>query len=159
MIVYYDTGNSNQVMAIYTGDTNSTAWDTAGYTQASVNDVNLQQDILNNGRDCQVTVVADVVTAVTPNTNSSQPGKLLQWKYETITKQGVKTSAIKRYATDNGDGTYSDLVEEMLFTYSGPNITAKEHKVYLDDTSLHKHEKWEYYTSSTFNLIEKKTIG
>jgi hypothetical protein len=101
----------------------------------------------------QQTTLSNTVTSHTvPSEN------FLQWKYEITTKQGVKTTAIKRYATDNGDGTYSDLVEEILFAYSGPNIISKEHKVYYDDANLHKREKWEYYTNSS-DLVEKKTIG
>jgi len=101
MIIYYDTASSNQVMAIYSEGTGSTVWTTAGYTQASVDDPSLQQDILDNGRDCTVMVVAGIVTVVTPNTNPSQP--------TTVTHRALRTEQWGSLTACNSPNKMNDL--------------------------------------------------
>jgi hypothetical protein len=63
MKVYYDTADNNQVQAVYTNDTGSTEW--AAYSEASVDAPALQAEVLQYMRDCRVTVVDGIVTAVT----------------------------------------------------------------------------------------------
>ena len=64
MKVFYDSADNNQVQAFYTCDTNSTAW--AAFNEITVDDPTRQAEILQYGRDCRLTIVDSVVTAVVP---------------------------------------------------------------------------------------------
>ena len=72
MIIFYNPAD-NQVMAVYSTDTDSTVWTGQGYIRTEVPD-GFVADIRNHGRDCQVTVDADgVITSCTSKTNEIQP--------------------------------------------------------------------------------------
>ena len=73
MIVFYDPNDSNQVMALYTGGTNSVAWTDQGFVRAEVNDPELQEEIDRYARDCTVAVVDGQVTGCTSRVNRVQP--------------------------------------------------------------------------------------
>ena len=70
MIVFYDPNDGNQVMAVYSGDTDSTVWTARGYLRAEVNDAGLQGDI---DREFSVTIVNGEVTAIAARPNPIQP--------------------------------------------------------------------------------------
>ena len=55
MLIYYDTTRDNQVMAFYTGGSNSTVWAAKGYTALEVrNDSFLARQVAAAGRDCRL---------------------------------------------------------------------------------------------------------
>lgn len=63
------------------------------------------------------------------------------------------------YATDNGDGTYSDKVEETIFTYDSVSTSQLMYKtitVYHVDGTVYSTEKIEYYKNDQNEIIEKK---
>ena len=76
MIVFYDPGDG-QVMAIYSGDTESTVWVDRGFLKAEV-----PPDLIDAvglfGRDGRVTVLGADVTGVSSRTNPVQPVKRQQ---------------------------------------------------------------------------------
>ena len=63
------------------------------------------------------------------------------------------------YATDNGDGTYKDKVEETTFTYqSGTAVLLyKTVAVYYADGSEVSSTRYSYYKNSMGQIIEKKS--
>jgi hypothetical protein len=63
MKIFYDSTDNNQVQAIYTTDTNSIAWNT--FDNIETTDPTIQSQILQYGRDCRLTIVDSVLTAVT----------------------------------------------------------------------------------------------
>lgn len=72
MIIFYDPATM-QVMALYSGGTTSTVWTDQGFLEAQVPLGPLEADLLNLGRDAQVTVVVGVVTSVTSALNPVLP--------------------------------------------------------------------------------------
>lgn len=70
MIVFFDPNNGNQVMAVYSHDTESAVWTGRGFLRAEVKDRALFESL---SRDSRVTVVNDEVTAATGRTNPIQP--------------------------------------------------------------------------------------
>lgn len=72
MIVFIDPNNQNQVMALYTGDTTSTAWTDQGFVKCAI-PVELQGQIEQYTRDCRLSIVGGVVTGVTSAVNPVQP--------------------------------------------------------------------------------------
>ena len=64
MQIFYNEADNNQVQAIFTDNTASEVWD--AFTKVAVTDAELIALLLDNGRDCRVTIVAGEVTAVTP---------------------------------------------------------------------------------------------
>ena len=70
MIVFYDPNNGNQVMAVYSHDTESTVWTDQGFLRAEVNDRTLFNSL---SRDSRVTVVNREVTSATARINPIQP--------------------------------------------------------------------------------------
>lgn len=75
------------------------------------------------------------------------------FKVESFTK-GRLTSE-KFYATDNGNGTYSDLVKEILYNYSGISILSKEEKYYDIDGSLQETKLITYFQNKSGDRIIK----
>jgi hypothetical protein len=65
MKVFYDSGDNNQVKAIYSGDTASTAWDS--FDSIIVTDQARIDELNQYGINCQLTIVSSEVTAVTEN--------------------------------------------------------------------------------------------
>jgi len=68
MIVFYDPA-TGQVMAIYSGGTNSKAWEEQGCLRASV-PPNLESQVT---RDHTVKITDDEVTSIAPQVNPTQP--------------------------------------------------------------------------------------
>ena len=46
----------------------------------------------------------------------------VDWKYEIVETSGGKILSIHRYTTDNGDGTYSGLVQDVTYNYTGNKL-------------------------------------
>lgn len=57
-----------------------------------------------------------VSTVANKRLDSSSTG-YVDWRYEVVEKDNDKIESIKKYMVDNGDGTYSGLVKEDLYTY------------------------------------------
>jgi len=73
MIVFYDPHSGNQVMAIYSHDTSSSAvWTDRGYVRAEV-DSAVVEKASRLGRDAKATVSKGRVTNVVAATNAVQP--------------------------------------------------------------------------------------
>lgn len=72
MIVFYDPNNGNQVMAVYSHDTESTVWTDRGYLRAKVEQPSFQTSIT---RDRQVSVVGGVVEGHWASPNHIQPAR------------------------------------------------------------------------------------
>lgn len=68
-----------------------------------------------------------------------------------------RLTKITKYATDNGDGTYSDKVEETEYTYIGNKIKDLTHRVFFDDGVLKREEKIEFFTGDGGEFIEKES--
>lgn len=68
MIVFYEPV-TNQVMAVFSGDTGSTVWQDQGYLRATV-PLEFQTQV---DREHTVVVTNNQVTAVTPSLNPVQP--------------------------------------------------------------------------------------
>ena len=73
MLVFYDPAKTNQVMAIYTGNTTSDAWESQGYQRIQVSKPTLVKQIGAMARDCKVTISKGQVTKVTASVNPVQP--------------------------------------------------------------------------------------
>lgn len=81
---------------------------------------------------------------------------LLVGKYRVTSNLTNNTITDSLYATDNGDGTYDDLVEETVYTYSNGHLISKTTTIYYDDGGIHTQRSWSYYRNST-KSIEKET--
>lgn len=60
------------------------------------------------------------------------------------------------YATDNGDETYSDKVEESTYTYQGNDLISKEVVTYYADGSTQSTITHNYFMNSDDEAIVKK---
>ena len=63
MQVYYDSADSNQVQAVYDGDTSSTRW--AAFSKIEVTDAGHKVSLRQFGRNSRLTIVDSEVTVVT----------------------------------------------------------------------------------------------
>lgn len=72
MIVFYDPNGNNQVMAVYSGDTNSLEWERLGYIKVEV-----PENLGRVSRDSRVTMVGDTVVAITSSINPMQPDPII----------------------------------------------------------------------------------
>jgi len=59
------------------------------------------------------------------------------------------------YSTDNGDGTYSNLIEEIIYNYANSKIISKERKIYDVDETLQETKIINYFSNNK-NKIEKE---
>lgn len=82
-------------------------------------------------------------------------GQILAAKFEITEKERGKVAKIRYYATDNGDGTYSDLVHETIYTYQRRHLLSEEYKTYYSNGVLASTTRWEYYTSPSGNVVKK----
>lgn len=60
------------------------------------------------------------------------------------------------YDTDNGDGTYSNIAEQITYTYSGIVLMSRVETVYFYDGTVSSAETYNYYRNDANALIEKK---
>jgi len=58
------------------------------------------------------------------------------------------------YHTDNGDGTYADKVEEIIYHYSNKKLTGFTINKYWMNGDLRETEEYEYYQ----NIIEEESM-
>lgn len=114
-----------------------------------------------DGTTCDIYMSDTLLTAEeteltnTCTAHSGGSGVFNEEKYEVTEESQGKISAIKYYFTDNGDGTYADLVRERLFTYSGNKLTKEEVKLYFSDGVLASHDTWEYYDTGSGGKVKK----
>ena len=94
MIIFYDPKNGNQVVALYTGNTNSKLWTDQGFVRAEVNDPELQKLVDGYSRDCTVDIVDGQVTGCTPKTNAVQPTPDPEIVARLAVQQAAKTKLI-----------------------------------------------------------------
>jgi len=75
-----------------------------------------------------------------------------------VQEKDTKGRRIKEtwYATDNGDGTYDDKVEEVDYTYSGIKVATKTVKKFRTDGSEYDSEPWDFYANDKTKIILKK---
>lgn len=73
----------------------------------------------------------------------------VDWKYEVIEKSGGRIDSVSRYTTDNGDGTYSGLVQEMLYSYQGNKLLSVETNTYDGDGELLATETETFFTDGS----------
>ena len=67
-------------------------------------------------------------------------------------------TSIKRYAVDNGDGTYSDLVEEDSFTVQGGRVLSDKKKKFDSNGVVGGEVDHTYFTSANGDdIIRKRT--
>lgn len=61
------------------------------------------------------------------------------------------------YQNDDGGGTYSGVVEETTYSYSGKKLTSKSIQAYLlNGTAIGVPEVWNYYTDANNRKIQKR---
>jgi len=77
----------------------------------------------------------------------------VDWKFEVVEKSGNKISSVKRYTTDNGDGTYSGLVQEELYSYQGNKLLSITTNTYDADNNI------ELTETETFHADGSTTIS
>lgn len=53
-----------------------------------------------------------------------------EWKYEVSEFDKKNLSSVKRYKTDNGNGTYSGLLQEIIYNYSGNKLMSRTFNQY-----------------------------
>ena len=70
MIIFYDPNNGNQVMAVYSHDTESTVWEDQGFLRLAILGKEFQKKI---SRDTAIVVTMGSVSDVFPRVNSVQP--------------------------------------------------------------------------------------
>lgn len=70
MIIFYDPNNGNQVMAVYSHDTESPVWENRGFLRAEVVNESFKRAI---SRDRKVSVIDWIVAGHWASTNPEQP--------------------------------------------------------------------------------------
>lgn len=80
---------------------------------------------------------------------------ILYGRYKVTEYVSNNVVAIRLYATDNGDDTYNDLVEEYVFTYDGNRLASKVYNKYFNDGTVAKTRTWNYYRRGS-DTIEKE---
>ena len=76
-------------------------------------------------------------------------------KYKvTETLQG-RTLKVRWYATDNGDGTYLDLAEELIYSYNANKLESISLNVYDTSGALLSPPKVTYFYQNNLLYIEK----
>jgi hypothetical protein len=66
-------------------------------------------------------------------------------------------TSVKRYATDNGDGTYDDLVEEDVFVTQGGRVISETNKKYKSDGNVEGQKQFNYFSAPDgLKLIRKE---
>lgn len=60
------------------------------------------------------------------------------------------------YNKDNGDGTYSEIVEETLYVWELSKLMKRICNTYWVDGIVKDSEVWEYYASGKDRIIEKR---
>ena len=61
------------------------------------------------------------------------------------------------YAVDNGDGTYSNLVTQFTYSYSGSSVTSRTEITYFADATISSSNTFNYFTNNSgATQIEKQ---
>lgn len=83
-------------------------------------------------------------------------GIYVDWNYEVVYKTAGKVSKIERYATDNGDGTYSGLIETVDYTYEGDKLVSTVTTTYDDLGTVINTETQNFFTNTTNKTTIRK---
>jgi len=168
MRIFYDTTDSNQVKAFYTGDTTSTAW--AAYGSLITTDKARISEVLQYCLNCRLTIVEGEVTAVTQFETEAYLRATLRTRvsreYDDLVKNGIANDvtwstedlvvldrdvellgaaiAVAAYQLANGDIVGTDVVLPMYKFGDGivkAGITA-EQLIELDSTYKTNRGTW-----------------
>jgi hypothetical protein len=83
-------------------------------------------------------------------------GTFLESKYEVVSyDSGGLVKTISRYATDNGNGTYSDLVEQTTYFYTDSKLTKTEKRLFDSSGLCVNLETANYYSNDSGDRIRK----
>jgi len=79
----------------------------------------------------------------------------VDWKYEVIRERGNRVQSVKRYTTDNGNGNYTGLVQELLYSYQGNKLLDIVTNTYDSDGNLIATETEVFYKDGRKTTIRK----
>jgi hypothetical protein len=82
-----------------------------------------------------------------------------QDNYPVETEQDGKTAKIEWFETDNGDGTYSDLARDEVWTWSEGKLVSIVAQSYQRDGTVvpHSTATTDYYTTDTGKKVKKRS--
>jgi len=101
------------------------------------------------------TALASLINAAPQGT-----GRVYERKYKVIEKSKGLVIKESFYYTDNGDGTYSDLVDETTYTYSNrKQLETKTQTIYDTDGVIINRIIIDFYDGDNNSIIEKIRRG
>jgi len=84
--------------------------------------------------------------------------KILRNKNFKVSTYDATNSLIKDtwYEKDNGDGTYSNIAQESVYTYNNGNVISRVDTIYYFDGTIQSATTWNYFVNDKNQIIEKK---
>lgn len=107
-------------------------------------------------------VVGDTVVEMTSGEKTTADAALLA---KTLRNKNFKVSSYNSssqltsdtwYDTDNGDGTYSNMAEQVVYTYSANVLMSRVDTIYFYDGTISSAATYNYYRNDQNALIIKK---
>lgn len=86
-------------------------------------------------------------------------GDILPRTYYEVTRSLGRSGNLQKetwWATDNGDGTYSDKSYEIVYNYTGVNLMSRTETEYLSDGTTSTTKTIGYFTTSDGTVVEKE---
>lgn len=150
----YETDRSNPAETVVTGRHTNPADTPVDYdfTRTYPPDGGLSQNATNDA-------INKEVLAYLISQGRTGLGDILPRTYYEVTRSlGVAGMLQKEtwWATDNGDGTYSDKAFEKVYTYSGISLMSRTETEYLSDGTVSETKTYGYFTTSDGNVVEKE---
>lgn len=122
----------------------------------------LKNQIRQATTKAEVDAISDNRTISDPpeNTISAKRQELLttnyvDWKYEVVNTENGKIQSVKRYTTDNNDGTYSGLVQEELYSYQGNKLISITTNTYDSEGNIELTETETFHSDGTSTTVRK----